>query len=42
MQALPPLLSDAEQPEVQDNAAGAVARMYMALHTQLPLDQVRR
>ena len=41
MQALPPLLSDAEQPEVQDNAAGAVARMFLALHTQLPLDQVR-
>ena len=39
-QAMPALLGDKEHPAVQDNAAGAVARMIQGLHSHIPLDQV--
>ena len=37
---MPALLGDQKHPAVQDNAAGAIARMIMGLHAQIPLDQV--
>ena len=40
LQALHPLIQDADNAATRDNAAGAVGRMLASMPLQLPLDQV--